>query len=59
MKEFKSIHIDPEKNIFLLNGQPMKDVSELHLSFEDIWRLQVKRENGSEESVSTDHIKEE
>ena len=52
MEDFKSIHIDPEKNIFLLNGQPMEDISELHLSFEDIWRLQVKREPGSEACVS-------
>lgn len=59
MKEFKSIHIDPEKNIFLLNGQPLENISELHLSFEDIWRLQVKGENGSEERVSIDYIKEE
>ena len=53
MEDFKSIHIDPEKNIFLLNGQPMEDISELHLSYEDIWRLQVKRKPGFEECVST------
>ena len=54
MEDFKSIHIDPEKKIFLLNGQSMKDISELHLSFEDIWRLQVKRESGTEARVIAD-----
>lgn len=42
MKTMESIHIDLSKKIFLLNGRPMEDVSELHLDFEKgEWSLQV------------------
>lgn len=42
MKTMESIHIDLSKKIFLLNGRPMRDVSELHLDFEKgEWSLQV------------------
>lgn len=42
MKTMESIHIDVSKKIFLLNGRPMRDVSELHLDFEKgEWSLQV------------------
>lgn len=30
-KEFKSIHVDLEKGIYLLNGEPMKYVTEMNL----------------------------
>lgn len=42
VEELKSIHIDREKKIYLLNGESMENVSEVHLSFEHgRWSLQV------------------
>ncbi len=42
---FNSIHIDLSKNIFELNGEPMKLVSELELSCEgDNWFLRITKD---------------
>lgn len=43
-KEFKSLFIDLENKIFLLNGEEMKGVSELKLTFEGEWSLLVTRD---------------
>ncbi len=44
-KEFKSIHIDTEKGIYLLNGEAMRHVSRLNLEFEDGgWSLSVVKD---------------
>lgn len=42
VKEFKSVHIDREKKIYLLNGESMENATEVYLSFEHgRWSLQV------------------
>lgn len=44
-KEFKSLHIDTEKGIYLLNGEAMQHVSRLNLEFEDGgWSLSVVKD---------------
>jgi len=44
-KEFKSLHIDTEKGIYLLNVEVMRHVSHLNLEFEDGgWSLSVTKD---------------
>lgn len=44
-KEFKSIQINIERNIFKLNGEEMKGVSALSLDFENgQWTLSVTKD---------------
>lgn len=44
-KVFKSIHIDLEKGIFLLNGKPMNKVSALCLEAEHgRWSLKITKD---------------
>lgn len=44
-KEFKSIQIDTERNIFKLNGETMEGVSALSLEFENgKWALSVTKD---------------
>lgn len=42
-KEFKSIHIDLEKEIFLLNGEKMNGVFNLTLEFNGEWSLYIEK----------------
>ena len=50
MKEFKSIHIDLEKGIYELNGEPMRCVSELHLMLNaEKWSLHINKDEWFEE----------
>lgn len=43
--QFKSIHIDLEKKIFLLNGKPLNNVSQLKLEASDAhWSLALSRD---------------
>lgn len=43
-KEFKSIHIDLEKGIYLLNGERMKYVTELNLMLDgERWSLSINK----------------
>nr|DAW31486.1 MAG TPA: hypothetical protein [Caudoviricetes sp.] len=43
-KEFKSIHVDLEKGIYLLNGEPMKHVTELNLMLDgERWSLRINK----------------
>lgn len=45
VKEFKSIHIDLEKKIYLLNGEPMKNVFGLDIEARGRnWSLRVNRD---------------
>lgn len=45
VNEFKSIHIDLEKGIFKLNGEPMKKVVDLKLYAKDCeWDLHLTRD---------------
>lgn len=43
--EFKNIHIDTEKGIYLLNGEKLENVSELELFFENgKWSLKIMKD---------------
>lgn len=43
--QFKSIHIDLEKNIFMANGRQLKNVSFLRLEARDAhWSLELSRD---------------
>jgi len=43
-KEFKSIHVDLEKGIYLLNGDPMKYVTEMNLMLDgERWSLGINK----------------
>ena len=57
-KEFKSIHVDLEKGIYLLNGEPMKYVTELNLMLDgERWSLRINKyewfEEGSRRTPSS------
>ena len=43
-KDFKSLFIDLENKIFLLNGEEMKGVCELKLEFDGEWSLRVTKD---------------
>ena len=44
-RNFKSIHIDVEKGIYLLNGGDMKYISHLDLEYENVkWSLSVTKD---------------
>lgn len=45
-KKFKSIHIDTEKDIYLLNGKKIESVYFMRLQFEDgLWSLKTTQNN--------------
>ena len=53
-KEFKSIHIDTEKGIYLINGEDFSRVSFLELSFEKgRWSLIVSRDEFYKKPMTT------
>ena len=57
-KEFKSIHVDLEKGIYLLNGEPMKYVTEMNLMLDgERWSLRINKyewfEEGSRRTPSS------
>lgn len=57
-KEFKSIHVDLEKGIYLLNGEPMKYVTEMNLMLDgERWSLGINKyewfEEGSRRTPSS------
>lgn len=57
-KEFKSIHVDLEKGIYLLNGEPMKYVTEMDLMLDGVrWSLRINKyewfEEGSRRTPSS------
>ena len=50
-KEFKSIHVDLEKGIYLLNGEPMKYVTEMNLMLDgERWSLGINKYEWFKES---------
>lgn len=50
MNEFKSIHVDLEKGIYLLNGEPMEHVKELNLMLDSgSWSLRINKDEWFEE----------
>lgn len=54
-KEFKSIHIDLEKGIYVINGESVvgKQIAKLKLEFDSYWELAFeKRMSGSEKKNS-------
>lgn len=54
-KEFKSIHIDLENKIFLLNGEPMKMVSQVKLNFiKGKWSLFVTKDEFYKQAETPD-----
>lgn len=57
-KEFKSMHVDLEKGIYLLNGEPMKYVTEMNLMLDgERWSLRINKyewfEEGSRRTPSS------
>ncbi len=57
MNEFKSIHIDLEKGIYLLNGEPMEHLKELNLMLDsESWSLRINKDEWFEEGSR--HIRE-
>lgn len=52
--EFRSIHIDIDKDIYLLNGKKLEGVSELDLSFEKgNWSLKTTQDHIYESKATT------
>ena len=50
MKEFKSIHVDLEKGIYRLNGEPMEHVKELNLILDsESWSLRINKDEWFDE----------
>ena len=51
MNEFKSIHVDLEKGIYRLNGEPMEHVKELNLMLDSgSWGLRINKDEWFEEA---------
>lgn len=45
IKELRSIHVDLEKKIYEINGEPMSCVRELNLVLDaDGWRLRISKD---------------
>lgn len=54
-KKFKSIHIDTEKGIYLINGKEERLIRRLELEFNNgIWSLSITKDEHFEQTATKD-----